>query len=193
MQFVCYVLCHTNRTFQRASRMYVKAKQRGAHTEFFLCIAERGGNAGRGAKSVEYSVCLGRTLDLAAEEWLEILARSEIFQGAPLAEVLEAAQRYAAENNMPMDTLAGLNEAVRGAKRARRTMISERRSQQDERAAALFLLGLSPGASKRAIESAFRKAAQRCHPDRGGDAAKFRELVSARNLLLGSAGVNQIR
>lgn len=173
--------------------MFVKAKQRGAQKEFFLCIAERGGNAGRSAKSVEYSLCLGRRLDLTAEEWLEILAGSQVFRGVSLAEVLDVVQTYAAENNIPLSVPVGFNGAAHGHEHASRTIGSERRSQQDERAAALSLLGLSPGASQRAIDSAFRRAARRCHPDRGGDAAKFRELVGARNLLLSrSAGLGDL-
>jgi DnaJ family protein A protein 2 len=60
---------------------------------------------------------------------------------------------------------------------------SERRSQEDEYTKALRLLGLAPGSSDDQIESAFRKAARRHHPDVGGDPEKFRELVDARNLL----------
>jgi len=164
--------------------MFIRTKQRAGRTQFFLCIAEQGGNAGS-AKRVEYSVCLGETLGLSADEWVETLDRSPTFQAVALKDVLEAAERYAAENDIAPEKLAGLRQAARGAKRSRRAASSERRWPEDQRAAALSLLGLAPGASERAIESAFRKAARRCHPDAGGDPEKFRALVGARDLLLG--------
>lgn len=171
--------------------MFIRTKQRVGRTQFFLCIAEQGGNAGS-AKSVEYSVCLGETLGLSADQWVETLDRSPTFQAVALKDVLEAVERYAAENGIA-PKLAGLRQAARAAKRNRRVAASERRWPEDQRAAALSLLGLSPGAPERAIESAFRKAARRCHPDAGGDPEKFRALVGARNLLLGrNAQIDEI-
>ena len=46
------------------------------------------------------------------------------------------------------------------------------------------ILGLAPDASPHDVIGAFRAAAKRAHPDRpGGDAARFREILSAYRLL----------
>lgn len=168
--------------------VFVRAKQDGQRTFFFLCIAERGGNSRGGdhsGKQIEYSVCLGDTLELPAEEWLEVLRKSPTFRSVSFKEVLKVVEKYATAHGFRPNTLAGLREAARGTKRARPSASSERRSQGDERIAALRLLGLPPGASDHAIELAFRKAARRHHPDAGGDPAKFRSIVNARDFLLG--------
>jgi hypothetical protein len=164
--------------------MFVKTKERAGRTNFFLCIPEGGGNSGNNWKTVEYSVSLGETLDLSSTQWEEILRRSPDFRSIPLEHILEAVEQYVAKHGLPSEILDGLREAVRGPReKSCRPSQSERRSQEDEYTRALRLLGLAPGASDDQIESAFRKAARRHHPDVGGDPAKFRELVDARNLL----------
>src|SRR5581483_7829251 len=46
------------------------------------------------------------------------------------------------------------------------------------------ILGLAPDASPHAVIGAFRAAAKAAHPDRpGGDAARFRDILSAYRLL----------
>lgn len=52
------------------------------------------------------------------------------------------------------------------------------------REAARRILGVGPGATSLDVETAFRRAARSAHPDRGGDAAVFRDLVQARDLLV---------
>lgn len=52
-----------------------------------------------------------------------------------------------------------------------------------DRFTARRLLGVAPGASEREIDAAFRAKARHAHPDRGGDAAVFRGLVDARQIL----------
>jgi len=168
--------------------VFVRAKQDGQRTFFFLCIAERGGNSGGGdhsGKQIEYSVCLGDTLELPAEEWLEVLRKSPIFRSVSFKEVLKVVEKYATAHGFRPNTLAGLREAAHGTKRTRPSVSSERRSQGDERVAALRVLGLAPGASEQQIELAFRKEARRHHPDVGGDPARFRAVVNARDFLLG--------
>jgi DnaJ domain len=162
--------------------MFVKTKERAGRTNFYLCIRERGGNSGNGSKTVEYSVCLGETLDLNSTQWERILRASADFRSVPLKDVLEVVEKYAAKRGFPSEILAGLREAVHGHGENSRVR-SERRSQEDEYTRALRLLGLAPGSSDDEIESAFRKAARRHHPDVGGDPVKFRKLVDARNLL----------
>jgi hypothetical protein len=164
--------------------MFVKTKERAGRTNFFLCIPERGGNSGHNWKTVEYSVSLGETLDLSSTQWEEILRYSPDFRSIPLEHVLEVVEQYVAKHRLPSEILDGLREAVRGPReKSRAHSYSERKSQGDEYTRALRLLGLAPGASDDQVESAFRKAARRHHPDVGGDPAKFRELVDARNLL----------
>ncbi len=165
--------------------MFVKTKQRAGHTNFFLCIAEHGGGNDERWKAVEYSVCLGETLELNSAGWVEILQKSPSFRSVPLEHVLEVVEQYAEKNGLRWEILAGLREAVRPhSQKSRRTAHSERRSQTDEYTRALRVLGLPPGASNEEVESAFRRAARRHHPDAGGDPAKFRAIVDARNLLL---------
>ena len=164
--------------------MFVKTKERSGRTIFFLCIPERGGNSGNNWKTVEYSVSLGETLNLSSPQWQEILRRSLDFRAIPLEHILSAVEQYVAKHGLPPEILDGLREAVRGpTEKSRPRSHSERKSQEDEYTRALRLLGLAPGASDDEVESAFRKAARRHHPDVGGDPAKFRELVDARNLL----------
>ena len=170
--------------------MFVKTKVFDGRTTYFLCIAE---GSGSGWKTVEYSVRLGETLDLGSAQWLKILRSSPDFRSVSLREVLEVLEKYVADRRFPSEILAGLREAARQSKqqKTRRNASTstappgDRRGQQDERLAALGVLGLSPGSSEEQIESAFRKAARRHHPDVGGDPARFRAIVDARNLLLG--------
>lgn len=49
----------------------------------------------------------------------------------------------------------------------------------------LSLLGLSPGADKEQVKKRFRELALSLHPDMGGDAAQFRELMETYQKLVG--------
>jgi hypothetical protein len=165
--------------------VFVKTKQLGGRTVFYLCIGEQGGNDAGSWKTVEYSLCLGETLNLSSDEWLELIGESREFRSVALEDILHVVEKYAEDRGFDSRTLAGLREAVRGPReKSRRGGRSGRRSQEDEYTAALKLLGLPPGSTNREVESAFKKAARRYHPDVGGDAARFRALVDARNLLL---------
>ncbi len=166
--------------------MFVKTKERAGRTTYYLSIAESGGSSW---KAVEYSVCLGETLDLGAARWAEILRHSPEFRSVLLADVLEVMETYVRERGLRLEMLAGLREAVQASKRRkpRRGELSGRREPESQRVETLRLLGLQPGSSHREIEKAFRKAARRLHPDVGGDPAKFRALMDARNFLLGRA------
>ena len=53
--------------------------------------------------------------------------------------------------------------------------------------AARAVLGLAPGTSRADIDIAFRRLAKATHPDHGGSAAAFRELVVARRTALETA------
>ena len=49
------------------------------------------------------------------------------------------------------------------------------------------ILGLDPSSSLGDVKTAFRRAALESHPDRGGDAAEFRRLLGAYEILVASA------
>jgi DnaJ domain len=166
--------------------MFIKTKQSSGRTYFFLCIAERGGNSGDTAKVMEHSVCLGETLKLTATRWREILRASSDFRRVPLTDVLKVVEAYVAKHGLSSATVAGLREAVYSSPRKKGSRTSDRKEPvTDEYATACKLLGIPPGSSDRAIESAFRRSARRHHPDVGGDPAKFRAILAARDLLLG--------
>jgi DnaJ-domain-containing protein 1 len=48
----------------------------------------------------------------------------------------------------------------------------------------LRVLGLSPTDTRADVKNAFRKQSRKHHPDAGGDAEKFRELVEAKERVL---------
>ncbi|HUZ47073.1 MAG TPA: DnaJ domain-containing protein [Terriglobia bacterium] len=172
------------KTLNSALRMFIKTKECAGRTQFFLCIAERGGNNGSW-KTIEYSVCLGESLNLSSGDWVDILKASPEFRSVPIEDVLHLFEKYVKDHKLASDLLSGLREAARKPRRGfRNGARSEQGPHQDVYASAWRALGLEPGASDAQIESAFRKAARRHHPDVGGDPARFRALVDARNLLL---------
>lgn len=166
--------------------MLIRTKRSSGRVHFFLCIPEHGGNADTG-KVIEHSVRLGETLNLSADRWVEILQASADFRRVALEDILKVVESYITKHGLPSGTAAGLREAAHGAPRRKvdSRAGSRKESETDEYAAALKLLGVPPGSSDRAIESAFRKFARRHHPDVGGDADKFRAVLAARNFLLG--------
>lgn len=165
--------------------MFIKTKERAGRKEYFLCISERGGNSSTW-KTVEYSVCLGERLNLSSSEWVGILSASPEFRSVPIEDVLQLFEKYVREHNLASHLLSGLREAARRPSRSsQQSAPREQPSSEDPFAPAWRALGLEPGASDAQIESAFRKAARRHHPDVGGDSARFRALVDARNTLLG--------
>jgi curved DNA-binding protein len=48
----------------------------------------------------------------------------------------------------------------------------------------LAILGLKSASSREDVKRAFRQQARQHHPDAGGDAAKFREIVEAKEHML---------
>jgi hypothetical protein len=58
---------------------------------------------------------------------------------------------------------------------------------------ACTVLGLSRSASKEQVQAAFRNLARANHPDVGGDPAKFRAVVDARDVMLKHLGTTEFR
>ncbi len=165
--------------------MFIKTKKRAGRTEFYLCIPERGGNDEGSWKTIEYSVRVGERLNLSSGEWVEILKASPDFRSVPIEAVLQLFEKYVRDHKLSSDLLSGLREAARNPRRGfSNAAHSQQQSQPEPYASAWRALGLEPGASDAQIESAFRKAARRHHPDVGGDPARFRALLDARDLLL---------
>lgn len=54
------------------------------------------------------------------------------------------------------------------------------------------VLGIQTGAPKEQVEAAYRKAAARLHPDRGGDPESFKKATQVRAALLAVAGAPKI-
>jgi hypothetical protein len=52
------------------------------------------------------------------------------------------------------------------------------------------ILGISDGADKDLIKKSYHKLALKHHPDKGGDAEKFREISEAYKMLIESNGEN---
>ena len=63
----------------------------------------------------------------------------------------------------------------------------QRLQNPEDSAEALKTLGLEDGASYNEIKSAFRRHAQKSHPDKGGDKLTFQSLTKARDTLLAQA------
>jgi hypothetical protein len=57
-------------------------------------------------------------------------------------------------------------------------------------AEAMALLGVPPDYTRDDIIAAFRRAAKKAHPDMGGTAELFRQLVEARDRLLAALGTS---
>src|ERR1700741_4243911 len=110
--------------------MFVKTKERGGRTYFFLCIAERGGNSGSGWKAVEYSVCLGETLNLGSKQWVEILGASPEFRHVPLfggrREVRRKARFSFRDSGRPSRSCAWSKAKVPPERAKRRPIAGER-------------------------------------------------------------------
>jgi hypothetical protein len=131
--------------------MFVKRKEQAGHAYFFLCIAERGGSNGNNGKVMEYSVCLGETLNLSSTRWMEVLPFSEVFRAVPLEDVVKVLEKYLANNGLPSETAAGLRAAANGSHRQK----AGRRVSKpmDEHEKALQLLGLPLGSSENDIDT----------------------------------------
>ena len=145
--------------------MFIKSKKHGNKFVFYLIQSKR-----IGKKVGQFSLYLGDSLEMTALQWSNRLARAKGFCPS-IREVAPLVERYARRHNLQWD-LAGLAEAMR---------IESLRSRPSS---AHRVLGLLPHATQGQIKTAFRKLSHLHHPDLGGDAAEFRKLVRARDLLL---------
>jgi hypothetical protein len=175
---------------------------------FYLVEAHRD----KQGKPRQHSLYLGKTLNLSAQEWAAVLRKVEdgiLTRGD--VHVHGAVRAYCKKNGLPLDTADALRAAARVIKKAaeekeaeesRRLLESSRKATQQPRRASLFhsalssdkvskaagVLRVSVSASKEEVQTAFRLQVRANHPDRGGDAAKFREVVEARDTLFKDLG-----
>jgi hypothetical protein len=145
--------------------MFVKTKKRRGRPKpyFYLMRSKRDGK-----KVLKAELYLGPTLSLPAERWLELIEKSNAgdFPRLTVRNFLIVLEPYVRQHSLPENTLAGLKEAVR---------------LTVTHAPAYQVLGLRPGASPRDVQQSFRRLSRQHHPDFGGDPAKFRQLVRARD------------
>jgi hypothetical protein len=147
--------------------MFIKIKRRGQKTYYELAHSQR-----RGRRIKQFSIYLGPSLALTAQEWFDVLASAKGFQ--PTIQVLiPVLEEFIHRRGLPRDTIRGLQDAARSQWRER-TLSPE-----------YHLLGVKPGATIHEIKTAFRRLSRKHHPDVGGDSEAFRRLVVARNRLLG--------
>lgn len=84
-----------------------------------------------------------------------------------------------------MRALPGIGRAARAARLITWHCLASERSPVGEKFLTHYqVLGLARTASEREIKIAYRKAARIAHPDRGGDAALFRQITQAYEVLV---------
>jgi hypothetical protein len=84
--------------------------------------------------------------------------------------------------------LTGFEEVLRAVQDRLNEVLRQFQDREDDPLAALYaLLGLRPGATQEAIKAAWRRAAQRHHPDKGGNAEKFKRAKYAYDTLRNAA------
>jgi hypothetical protein len=194
--------------------MFVRRKQDWRQEYFYLVTALRDGGRVR-----QRSVYLGKTLNLSAEQWAEVLdklkERIDFFYQTPTEATRQAVRAYCKKQGLPLKTA----EAVRDGARLNRKLDAEekkrrlegyaardhareeerarqRRREREARIAGHYnsvnrsatVLDVSPAASEAEVQAAFRKQALAHHPDHGGDPAKFRAVVEARDAMLHNLG-----
>ncbi len=152
--------------------MFIKTKKRYQVTYFYLAQSKRAGKRMR-----QWCAYISNRLDLSCAEWLEVLRETNEsvpagFKPRTIRDYFLSVQRYTEKHGFPYPTMAGLKEAMRFV------------VGNGQHYAAL---GLKAGASAAEIQRAFRALSRVHHPDVGGDPAKFRALVAARDRLIAGA------
>ena len=178
--------------------MFIRRKQDWRQSYFYVVKAYRTEN---GAPR-QYSVYLGRTLSLSAEEWADVLRKNCLKTEA----VRDAIRNYCRKVGLPLK----LGEAVRVGARLNKERgvvpgLTDAEFEDFERMLASMdaachysspsrsavVLGISPDATKDEVQAAFRKLAHIHHEDHGGNNEKFLELVAARNAMLEHLGTTR--
>jgi hypothetical protein len=195
---------------RQRSAMFVRRKQDWRQEYFYLVSTVRDG-----AKVRQRSVYLGKTLNLSAEQWGDVLHKLEeqridfLFR-SPTEAARQAVRAYCKRQGLPLKTA----EAVRDGARLNRKLDEEEARRREEKYQAArdrarrekgerearnaghynsfsrsaTVLGVSPGATKEEVQTAFRQQARVHHPDHGGDPSKFRAVVEARDAMLRNLG-----
>jgi hypothetical protein len=168
-------------------------------------------------KPRQHSLYLGKTLNLSVQEWVAVLGKVEdgiLTRGD--VQVYGAVRAYCKRNGLPLNTADAVRAAARAVRKSaeeteaeeiRRLLESMGKAVQDPkpRRESLFqsafrsdkvskaarLLGVPLPANRDEVQTAFREMARANHPDSGGDAAKFRETVEARDTLFNDLGTTQ--
>jgi DnaJ domain len=193
--------------------MFIRRKQDWRQEYFYLVESVRDG-----AKVRQRSVYLGKSLNLSAVRWAEVLdevgERLDFFIRPSTEDVRQAVRAYCKKHGLPMKTAeavrdgARLNRKLDEEETRRRKAENEARSRawdeqyrrmwerDQQRKAGHYtsvdssakVLGVSTCATKEEIQAAFRKQAAVCHPDHGGDAEKFIAVTAARDAMLRHLG-----
>lgn len=148
--------------------MFIKTKTRFHQTYFYLAQSRR-----QGKKMTQRCDYIGNRLDLSREDWLLVVRRASGRAGIKpptIRDFFLVVQSYREKHGLPFETMAGLKAAMK-------FVVS--------RGPDYAVLGLQVGATPAAIQSAFRALCRRHHPDVGGDPARMREIVAARDRILG--------
>jgi hypothetical protein len=145
--------------------MFIKTKKHSGKYYYRLNHSKR-----EGRKVRSFSVYLGSSLALSAQQWIDKLAGAKGFQPR-VRDVLPLVEAYVCRHNLPWETLKGIQEAMR---------VEAERSRPSS---AHRVLGVTAGASIADIEVAYRRLSKTLHPDMGGDAEAFRKLTEARDKL----------
>lgn len=114
-----------------------------------------------------------------------LIKQQQDAERAKLKEIMEQRERAAREK--------WEREDPDGARQAEewRSRLNDFFSGSDKVFDAGIVLGLSASASKDQVQAAFRKLARTNHPDFGGDPAKFRAMVEARDVMLKHLGTTE--
>jgi hypothetical protein len=151
--------------------MFIKTKKRYRVTYFYLAQSRRAGK-----KMRQWCAYIGNRLDLTGAEWLDVLRTTNEsvpagFKPRTIRDIFLSVQKYTEKQHFPFETMAGLKAAIK--------FVVNNGSH-------FTVLGLKAGATSAEIQSAFRALSRVHHPDVGGDPARFRALVAARDRLIGA-------
>jgi hypothetical protein len=190
--------------------MFIRRKQDWRQEYFYLVTTLRDGRKVR-----QRSVYLGKTLNLSAEQWGDVLdkleGRIDFFFHSPTEATRQAVRAYCKKQGLPLKTAEAVRDGARLNRKldeeetkrsweARDRTHREKREREGRNAGhynsfsrSATVLGVSSGASKEEVHAAFKQQARVHHPDHGGDPAKFRAAVEARDVMLKHLGTTDFQ